>query len=104
MNVVSRTQSFRKRSDQHSGTVKTQHLLGAVVFSMQDINHAIGSWQAQAQHVRQLSSGEIAQYTGHCYVDHYYELIDSTWMFAGIKPHDFTAKVGKLEDVIGDFD
>ena len=84
--------------------MKTQHLLGAVVFTKGQDDLAPGDWQIQATHKRQVSSSTEAWWTGHSYDKHHYQRINNTWLLAGIWPHTILYFKGNREDVIGHFE
>lgn len=67
--------------------MKTQHILGAVVFKVLDASLVTGDWQCQAMHVRDMGNGEKKKWVGHAYVKHYYEKIDGEFLFAGVEPN-----------------
>ncbi|KAH7071145.1 hypothetical protein BKA63DRAFT_67655 [Paraphoma chrysanthemicola] len=98
-------EAWFKRAFQHDQIghpdLKTQHLLGACMFTRISDTEARGDWQARAFHRRKYKDGHEAQWDVSSFVEHTYLKVDGVWKFGGWRPHTISATVGNFDDVIG---
>jgi len=80
--------------------LRSQHLLGAVVFTCQSVDRATGSWQASVRHLLPREDGSIGEWSSGSYIDHMYERVEGTWKLAGVKPHTRLWQTGQATNVM----
>ncbi|KAH8724904.1 hypothetical protein GQ44DRAFT_827028 [Phaeosphaeriaceae sp. PMI808] len=84
--------------------MKTQHLLGAQIFTRISETEAKGNWQARANHVRTFKNGRVAIWDSSAIVELTYVKIDGQWKLGGWRPHTQLSEIGAVTDVMGKFD
>lgn len=88
------------KADTPTHTVKTQHLLGASLFTRISETEAKGSWQARAWHTRTFEDGRVGNWDSSSFLEFTYVKIDGVWKIGGWRPNTVLASVGKHSDVL----
>lgn len=80
--------------------VKTQHLLGAAMFTRIDESRASGDWQIRANHVKKHKDGRLSIWDSSAYVELTYVIVDGEWKLYAWKPHSVSSEIGSHEETI----
>ncbi|KAF2849961.1 hypothetical protein T440DRAFT_518818 [Plenodomus tracheiphilus IPT5] len=83
--------------------MRTQHLLGASMFTRTSPTEAKGNWQVRPWHTRTFKDGRKAEWDSSSFLEFTYVKIDGEWKIGGWRPHTVLASVGTHEDIAGDY-